>query len=132
MNFKTINPETLGAPRGYSNGVLTDAGGKLLFVAGQIGCDWTQKVVSSDFVEQFEQALRNVLTVVTEAGGTAEHVTRLTIYVTDKNEYLAHRRPVGDCYRSQMGKHFPAMALLEIKGLLDPAAKVEIEAMAVL
>jgi len=112
--------------------VLTDAGGRLLFVAGQIGCDQTQKVVSADFVEQFDQALRNVLTVVTEAGGTPEQVTRLAIYVTDKSEYVARTRAVGERYRTHMGKHFPAMALLEVKGLLDPNAKVEIEATAVL
>jgi len=132
MNFKMINPQSLGAPHGYSNGVLTESGGRLLFVAGQIGCNQAQKIVSSDFVEQFDQALRNVLAVVTEAGGTAEHVTQLTIYVTDKSEYLSQTRPIGERYRAHMGKHFPAMALLEVKGLLDPAAKVEIEAMAVL
>ena len=132
MNFKTINPQSLGAPHGYSNGVLTDAGGRLLFVAGQIGCDQTQKVVSADFVEQFDQALRNVLAVVSEAGGTPEQVTRLTIYVTDRSEYVAQTHAIGERYRSHMGKHFPAMALLEVKGLLDPAAKVEIEATAVL
>lgn len=132
MNLKMINPQSLGMPRGYSNGVLTEAGGRLLFVAGQIGCDPTQKIVSADFVEQFDQALGNVLAVVTEAGGTAEHVTRLTIYVTDRIEYLEQTRSIGERYRSRMGKHFPAMALLEVKGLLDPAAKVEIEATAVL
>jgi len=132
MTFKMINPQSLGAPRGYSNGVLTDGGGKLLFVAGHIGCDQTQRIVSSDFVEQFDQALRNVLAVVSEAGGTPEQVTRLTIYVTDKSEYVTQARAIGERYRTYMGKHFPAMALLEVKGLLDPHAKVEIEATAVL
>ena len=132
MNFKMINPQSLGAPHGYSNGVLTEAGGRLLFVAGQIGCDQTQQIVSTDFVEQFDRALGNVLVVVSEAGGNAQQVTRLTIYVTDKNEYVAQTRAIGERYRSHMGKHFPAMALLEVKGLLNPAAKVEIEAMAVL
>lgn len=132
MTFKKINPQTLGAPRGYSNGILTQPNGRLLFVAGQIGCDQSGKVVSSDFVKQFDQALANILAVVTEAGGTAEQVTRLTIYVTDKVEYLNHTSEVGECYRARMGKHFPAMALLEVKGLLDPSAKVEIEATAVL
>ena len=132
MTLKKINPQTLGAPRGYSNGILTEANGRLLFVAGQIGCDQAHKVVSSDFLEQFDQALANVLAVVTEAGGTAEQVTRLTIYVTDKAEYVTHTRAVGERYRARMGKHFPAMALLEVKGLLDPSAKVEIEATAVL
>ncbi len=109
-----------------------EPGGKLLFVAGQIGCDQAQKVVSSDFVAQFDQALANVLAVVNEAGGTGEQVTRLTIYVTDRNEYVEHRQAVGDKYRARIGKHFPAMSLVEVKNLLDPEAKVEIEATAVL
>ena len=126
-----INPESLGAPRGYSNGILADAG-KLLFVAGQIGWDDRQVVVSDAFVEQFDQALANVLTVVSAAGGSADDVMRLVIYVTDKNEYKAQLREVGDRYRKHMGKHFPAMVLVEVKSLLDDGAKVEIEAMAVL
>ena len=132
MTFTKINPQTLGMPRGYSNGILTEANGRLLFVAGQIGCDQANKIVSSDFVKQFDQALANVLAVVKEAGGTAEQVTRLTMYVTDRTEYVTHTRAVGECYRDRMGKHFPAMALIEVKGLLDPAAKIEIEATAVL
>ena len=132
MTFKKINPQTLGRPRGYSNGILTEPNGRLLFVAGQIGCDQANKVVSSDFVEQFDQALANVLAVVGEAGGSPEQVTRLTMYVTDRVEYMTHTRAVGERYRARMGKHYPAMALIEVKGLLDPAAKVEIEATAVL
>jgi enamine deaminase RidA (YjgF/YER057c/UK114 family) len=132
MTFKKINPSTLGAPRGYSNGILTEPNGRLLFVAGQIGCDQSNEVVSSDFVAQFDQALANVLSVVTEAGGSPDQVTRLTMYVTDRVEYLTHQRAVGERYRDRMGKHFPAMALIEVKGLLDPAAKVEIEGTAVL
>ncbi len=132
MAFKKINPPALGAARGFSNGILTEVNGRLLFVAGQIGCDQANKVVSSDFVEQFDRALANVLAVVKEAGGTAEQVTRLTMYVTDRVEYITHTRAVGERYRDRMGKHFPAMALIEVKGLLDPAAKVEIEATAVL
>ncbi|HKO61009.1 MAG TPA: RidA family protein [Pyrinomonadaceae bacterium] len=132
MPFTKINPSTLGAPRGYSNGILTEPNGRLLFVAGQIGCNQSNKVVSSDFVEQFDQALANVLAVVTEAGGSPDQVTRLTMYVTDRVEYVTHQRAVGERYRDRMGKHFPAMALIEVKGLLDPAAKVEIEGTAVL
>ena len=126
-----INPESLGAPRGYSNGILAETG-KLLFVAGQIGWDDQQVVVSDAFVEQFDQALANVLTVVAAAGGTAEDVMRLVIYVTDKTEYKARLREVGERYRKHIGKHFPAMVLVEVKSLLDDGAKVEIEAMAVL
>jgi enamine deaminase RidA (YjgF/YER057c/UK114 family) len=121
----------LGAPRGYSNGILSEPGGRLLFVAGQIAWDQNQRVVSEDFIEQFDQALENVLAVVKEAGGHPDEIARMVFYVTNKLEYLEHSRAVGECYRARMGKHFPAMALLEVKGLLDPAAKVEIEAIAV-
>ena len=127
-----INPESLGAPRGYSNGILAGAGGRLLFVAGQIAWNEQQALVSSDFAEQFDQALANVMTIVTAAGGAAEDVTRLVIYVTNKNEYNGRLREVGERYRARMGKHFPAMVLVEVKSLLDDAAKVEIEAIAVL
>ncbi len=132
MTFKMINPDSLGAPSGYSNGVLTDVNGRLLFVAGQIGCDQTQRVVSSDLVEQFDQALKKRAGSRHRSWWNCGTVTRLTIYVTDRNEYITNRRHLGDRYRAQMGKHFPAMALLEVKGLLDPNAKVEIEATAVL
>src|SRR5687768_7919562 len=132
MSFRFINPESLGAARGYSNGVLTDAGGRLLFIAGQIGWDARQQIVSADFVDQFDRALANVIAVVTEAGGSAEMIARLLIYVTDINEYRSHTREIGDRYRARMGKHFPAMALVEVKGLLEDAAKVEIEGIAVM
>jgi enamine deaminase RidA (YjgF/YER057c/UK114 family) len=132
MTFKFINPESLGAPRGYSNGILADTGGKLLFVAGQIAWNEQQSLVSSDFAEQFDQALANVMTIVATAGGTAENVARLVIYVVNKNEYNGRLREVGERYRARMGKHFPAMVLVEVKSLLDDAAKVEIEAIAVL
>jgi|ERR1700682_168831 len=127
-----INPESLGAPRGYANGVLTDAGGRLLFVAGQIAWDETQRVVSSIFVEQFDRALSNVIAVVTAAGGRPEHIARLVIYITDKQEYREHTRAIGERYRALMGRHFPAMVLVEVKGLLDDEAKIEIEGVAVL
>jgi enamine deaminase RidA (YjgF/YER057c/UK114 family) len=132
MSFTFINPESLGAPNGYANGVLTDAGGRLLFIAGQIGCDQNQRIVSADLVDQFERALANVIAVVNEAGGQPEQVARLVIYVTDKNEYRARMKEIGERYRARMGKHFPAMALVEVKGLLEDGAKVEIEAVAVL
>ena len=130
LNF--INPESLGLPRGYSNGVLTPAGGKLLFIAGQIAWDECQRIVGADFVEQFDRALANVITVVTEAGGTPESIARLVIYVTDKNEYRARTRDIGERWRARMHRHFPAMALVEVKGLLEDGAKVEIEGIAIL
>ena len=129
--MRSINPADLGAPRGYSNGMLAPAGGKLLFVAGQIGWDGHQRLVATEFALQFTQALRNVLRVVREAGGQAEHVGRLTIYVTDHQEYMREAKAVGAAYRALMGKHYPAMALVEVKALLEPGAKVEIEATAV-
>jgi enamine deaminase RidA (YjgF/YER057c/UK114 family) len=127
-----INPEALGAPRGYSNGVLTPPGGRLLFVAGQVAWDSAQQVVSEQFSRQFAQALENVVTVVRAAGGQPEHLARLTIYVTDRSEYLASVREVGAEYRRIMGKHFPAMALVEVRGLVEEGAKLEIEGTAVL
>lgn len=132
MTFKLINPGSLGPPRGFSNGVLTDAGGRLLFIAGQIGWDANQAIVSEDFVEQFDRALANVITVITEAGGKPDQIARMVIYVTNKVEYLEQQHGVGQRYRKHMGKHFPAMVLVEVKSLLDDKARVEIEAVAVL
>jgi enamine deaminase RidA (YjgF/YER057c/UK114 family) len=128
--MRTINPEELGAPKGYSNGQLAPAGSSLLFVAGQIGWNRDQEIVSEKFLDQFGQALENVLTVVREAGGQSEHLARLTLYVTDKDEYLADLGGLGEVYRQIMGRHFPAMTLVEVQALLEPGAKVEIEATA--
>lgn len=127
-----LNPETLGAPKGYSNGILAPAGGRLLFVAGQVGWDARGQFVGPSFAEQFGKALENVLEVVRSAGGGPENIARMTIYVIDKVEYANCTREVGQQYRERMGRHFPAMALLEVKSLLEPLAKVEIEATAVL
>jgi len=132
MGFTFIDPESLGAPRGYANGVLAEAGGRLLFIAGQIGWDKQQQIVGDDLVEQFDRSLANVIAVVTEAGGTPEHVARLIIYVTDKAEYRARMKDIGERYRTRMGKHFPAMVLVEVKSLLEDRAKIEIEGIAVL
>jgi enamine deaminase RidA (YjgF/YER057c/UK114 family) len=132
MTFETINPQSLGAPSGYANGLLTEPGGRLLFIAGQIGWNQNHEIVSNDFVEQFDQALGNVMTVVSEAGGKPSDIARLIIYVTDKHEYRERTREVGERYRKHMGKHFPAMVLVQVAGLLDDAAKVEIEGTAVL
>lgn len=126
-----INPEALGAPRGYSNGVLAKPG-RWLFVAGQIGWGPGQKLVSDDFAEQFGQALANVATVVTAAGGDVTDICRLTVYVTDKQKYIGSIKAVGAAYRDVMGKHFPAMALVQVSELVEDGAMVEIEADAVL
>ena len=108
------------------------AQGRLLFIAGQIGWNAQGEMVGDRFEDQFDQALANVLAVVAEAGGTADTIARLTIFVVDKQEYLTAQRAIGERYRARMGRHFPAMTLVEVKSLLEPAAKVEIEATAVL
>ena len=131
MSFTFINPESLGAPRGYSNGVLTE-GGRLLFISGQIGWDQKQQIVSDDVVEQFDLALANTIAVVNEAGGRPDQIARLIIYVTDKNEYRDRMEEIGERYRARMGKHFPVMVLVEVKSLLEDKAKIEIEGTAVL
>jgi enamine deaminase RidA (YjgF/YER057c/UK114 family) len=130
--MKTINPKSLGRPRGYSNGQLAGPGARLLFIAGQIGWDGEQRLVSDDFVEQFDRALRNVLEVVREAGGAPTGVARLVVYVTDKREYAARTTEIGERWRALMGRHYPTMALVEVKGLLEDGAKVEIEGVALL
>ncbi len=130
MTARPVNPATLAPARGYSHGMR--GSGELLFVAGQVGWDAAGRLVSDDFARQFGQALDNVLAVVREAGGRPESIGRLTIYVVDKGEYLARARDVGVVYRERMGRHFPAMALVEVKSLLEAGAKVEIEATAVL
>src|SRR5881275_794515 len=132
MSFTFINPESLGAPRGYSNGVLAEPGGQLLFIAGQVAWDQEQRIVSDDLVEQFDRALANVIAVVTEAGGNANQIARLVLYVTDKNEYRERLKEIGERYRARMGKHFPAMVLVEVAGLLEDRAQIEIEGIAII
>ncbi len=127
-----LNPDTLAKPRGYSNGLLAEPGGRLLFIAGQVGWDRDGHFVSRDFAEQFDKALENVLEVVKAAGGGPENLARLTLYVVDKAEYNAATKRVGEAYRARMGRHYPTMALLEVVSLLEPEARVEIEGTAVL
>ena len=130
--YSIINPEELGAPRGWNNGMLSRGGGRTLFVAGQTARDGSGRVAGADFVSQFDRALGNVLTVVREAGGEVGDIGRFTIYVTDIAQYRASLEPLGEVYRRRMGKHFPAMALVEVSSLVDERALVEIEATAVL
>jgi enamine deaminase RidA (YjgF/YER057c/UK114 family) len=130
--YAIINPEELGAPKGWNNGMLAWAGGRTLFVAGQTARDATGKVSSAGLVSQFEGALGNVLAVLRQAGGEPSDIGRFTIYVTDMAEYRGSLKPLGQAYRRQMGTHYPAMALVEVKSLVDPGAVVEIEATAVL
>jgi enamine deaminase RidA (YjgF/YER057c/UK114 family) len=132
MSFKFINPESLGTPKGYANGVLAEHPGRLLFIAGQVGWDEQQNFVSADLVEQFDRALANVITVVRDAGGDESRIARMILYVTDRDEYRARLKEIGERYRAHMGKHFPAMVLLGVNGLLEPEACIEIEATAIL
>jgi enamine deaminase RidA (YjgF/YER057c/UK114 family) len=132
MSFKRVNPESLGRPIGYANGLLTTRDVRTLFIAGQIGWNESQELVSEDFVEQFERALQNVLAVVREVGGAPGGIARMVVYVTDKEEYRARRPEIGERWRALMGSHYPAMTLVEVKGLLEEGAKVEIEATAVI
>ncbi len=129
--LEMINPPELGKHPGYSQGVKV-TGGSFLFIAGQVGWDERGQMVSADFAAQFAKALSNLLTVTRAAGGKPESIVRLTIYVVDKREYLASTKAVGEAYRELMGKHYPAMTLVEVKGLVEDGAKLELEATAAL
>jgi len=131
MMHTIINPKTLSDPRGYSNGMLCSPG-RILFVAGQVGWDSSSRITSETFAGQFEQALRNVLEVVREAGGKPEHIGRMTLYVTDVAAYTRDAKRVGEHYRALVGKHYPAMTLVQVAALLEEGAMVEIEATAVI
>lgn len=130
MAHRTIHPEGWLPAKGYANGMLSCDGH--LFVGGQIGWTAQQKFEAHDFIGQMTQALRNIRAVVEAAGGTPEDIMRLTWYVTDKAEYLAAQGEVGRAYREVMGRHFPAMAMVVVAGLVEDEAKVEIEATAVI
>lgn len=132
MTFQIINPPPLGTPSGWNNGMLAPSGGRLLFIAGQTARDASGRVTTSGLVEQLKQALENVLNVVRESGGKAEDIGRMTLYVTDLETYRGNLKPLGEAYRSLMGNHYPAMALVEVSGLADERAIIEIEATAVL
>jgi enamine deaminase RidA (YjgF/YER057c/UK114 family) len=135
--FEIVNPEALGRPRGFSHGILAPAGGRVLFIAGQTAPDAghaeaDRTGAEGRMVEQFGAALDRVVAVVSDAGGRPEHVARLTVYVTDMDAYRGARGRLGDVWRAAMGRHYPAMALVEVRSLVDPAAVIEIEATAVL
>jgi len=130
MTHRIAQPLGWPRPRGYSNGMA--GSGEILAIAGQIGWDTQEVIVSDDFAAQFRQALANVVAVVEAAGGSPEHLVSLTVYVTDKREYIAALPEVGKAYRELVGKHFPTMALLGVSELLEDRAKVEIQGLAVL
>jgi enamine deaminase RidA (YjgF/YER057c/UK114 family) len=127
---ETIQPKHWAPPKGYANGVV--ATGRQLFIAGQVGWNAQGQFESDDFVAQVEQALKNIVDVLTAAGGKSSDLVRVNWYVTDKAEYVARQREIGEAYRRVIGRNFPAMTLLVVAGLLEPRAKVEIEATAVL
>lgn len=129
-DIEVLQPRDWAAPKGYANGIA--ARGRQIFVAGQIGWSAQAQFESDDFAAQVEQALRNVVQVLAAGGAEPRHIVRLNWYVTDKAEYVARQRDVGAAYRRVIGRHFPAMTLLVVAGLLEPRAKVEIEATAVI
>ena len=130
MSWESFNPR--GRPSGWTDGLVAPQGGRIMFVAGQTARDASGKVPASGMAEQFRQALVNVLEVLRAAGGGAGDIGRMTVYVTDLAAYRAARPALAGAWQELMGKHYPAMVLLEVKGLVDENAVVEIEATAVL
>lgn len=130
MPHDHVHPDGWAPAKGYANGIITADGH--LFVGGQIGWNANQKFESHDFIGQMEQALKNIVAVVEKAGGTTTDITRLNWYVTDKKEYVARQREVGEVYRRVLGRHFPAMTMIVVADLIEDEALVEIEATAVI
>jgi len=131
MSLEPIDPAAWKAPKGYSNGMLAPAGARVLFVAGQVAWDAQQCLVGAgDFAAQFRQTLANVVEIVRTAGGEPQHLGQLTIFVTDKRQYMEQLRAVGEAWRELVGRHYPAMALVEVADLLEEGALVEIQATA--
>jgi enamine deaminase RidA (YjgF/YER057c/UK114 family) len=127
--MKILQPPGWARAKGFSNGIA--AKGNLVFIAGQIGWTGDCKWQARDFAGQFRQAIKNILTVLAEANGKPEHIVRLTWYVLDKQEYLDSLKGVGEAYRELMGKHYPTMAVVQVSGLVENEARLEIEATAV-
>ena len=133
MRLHLIHPPAWAPPKGYSNGILVKDPSRFVFTAGQVAWDAEQNLVGAgDFVAQFRQALANVLAVVRQAGGQPQHMVRMTIYVSDKRAYLESTKALGPVYRELMGDHYPAMALVQVAGLVEEGALIEIEGTAAL
>jgi enamine deaminase RidA (YjgF/YER057c/UK114 family) len=130
MSHKPIHPKGWKPAKGYANAILSE--GLTLNIAGQIGWNENQEFIAKDFIGQMEQTLKNITAIVKEAGGQIEDLTRLTWYVTDKAEYLANQKKVGEIYRSVLGNHFPAMTMVVVTALVENEALIEIEATAVI
>ena len=127
--MQILNPAEWDKPKGYANGIAVE--GRQIFLAGQIGWNAQAKFDSDDLVEQTRQALRNIVRILAEAGARPEHIVRLTWYVVDKHDYMARNADLGKVYREILGRHYPAMTLVQVASLLEDRAKVEIEATAV-
>lgn len=127
--MKILQPPGWPRPKGYSNGI--SATGRMIFTAGVIGWDEQEMIVSPRLDEQFGQALRNVVAILAEDGAGPRHIVRMTVYITDRTQYLAQRDEIAPIWKSVMGAHFPAMALVEVSALVNSSALVEIEATAV-
>jgi enamine deaminase RidA (YjgF/YER057c/UK114 family) len=130
MRSEVLLPPGWPRPSGYSNGVV--ARGRQVFIAGQVGWDRERRFPSARLTDQVKQALENIVAVLAEAGGRPEHIVRITWYVTSREEYIAELEPIGVAYREVMGRHFPAMTAVQVVALMEPDAKVEIEATAVI
>ena len=129
-NMKFLLPAGWEQPKGYSQAVMAE--GRQIFISGQIGWDETGTFQTDDFAEQAGQALRNIVSILAATDAGAEHITRMTWFITDKKEYLASLKALGQKYREEVGRHFPAMSVVEVKSLMEDRAKVEIEATAVI
>jgi enamine deaminase RidA (YjgF/YER057c/UK114 family) len=128
--FEILQPQGWPRPKGYSNGIA--AQGRQIFIAGQVGWDAAEVFAGPGMAAQVRQALKNIVAVLAEADGRPEHIVRLTWYVTSRDEYYAELREIGAAYREVLGKHFPVMSVVQVVALMEAAAKVEIEATAVL
>jgi enamine deaminase RidA (YjgF/YER057c/UK114 family) len=129
MGNEFLQPAGWAAPKGYSNGVA--ASGRQVYLAGQIGWNESQQLVSSRFAVQVRQALQNIVTLLAQAGGRPEHLVRLTWFVTSLDEYRAEVKDIGAAYRDVIGRHYPPMSVVQVVSLVEQGAKVEIEATAV-
>ena len=129
-DLEVLHPNNWIASKGYTNGIAAE--GRQVFIAGQVGWNASGKFESGDFVAQVEEALSNIVQILAQVGGEPRHLVRLNWYLTDKAEYVARQKEVGEAYRRVIGRHFPAMTLLIVAGLLEAGAKVEIEATAVI
>ena len=128
--MEVLHPKGWAAPVGYSNGIAATPG-RIVLIAGQVGWDEQQKFHTEEIVPQFEQALKNILAVLAEAGGRPEHIGRITGFCCDKQGYLAGRRQLGEIWKRYMGRHYPAMSMIFVADLLDRPGKIELEATAV-